>query len=99
MNEELKEQTIKARVAELLAGECDPWTLRNQQEAWCNMPEANQLVVAAYIASAAALPNNNYTQEGCAQCVVKFMREYWVSVATQIAESEFDSRRRDCEED
>ena len=96
MNEELKEQTIKARVAELLAGECDPWTHEHILEA---LAQTDSFTLTTTVACAAKLTGNPISKDALIHQVLETVRGYWQMCAEYIANNEFDSRRRDCEED
>jgi hypothetical protein len=96
MNEELKEQTIKARVDELLASECDPWTHDHVLEA---IGQTESILFTCAVSVAHQLPHNPISENALVQQTLKTVFDYWNNVATELADSEFDSRRRDCEED
>lgn len=96
MNEELKEQTIKARVDELMAGECDPWTHDHILEA---IGQSDSMVFTCTVACAHKLPHNPISEADLVHQTLLTVSNYWHGVALTIARTEFDLRRRDCEED
>jgi hypothetical protein len=98
MNEELKEQTIKARVDELMAdgAECDPWTHDHVLEA---IGQTESILFTCAVSVAHQLPNNPISENALVQQTLKTVFDYWRGQAEYMANAEFDSRRRDCEED
>ena len=98
MNEELKEQTIKARVDELLAdgAEYHPWTHEHILEA---IAQTDSFTLTTSIVCAVKLPGNPISENALVQQTLKTVFDYWHGQAEYMANSEFDSRRRDCEED
>jgi len=96
MNDDLREQTIKARVAELLAGECDPWTHDHVLEA---IGQTQSILFTCAVSVAHQLPHNPISEDALVQQTLKTVFDYWNHVAEYVANKEFDERRRDCEED
>jgi hypothetical protein len=98
MNEELKEQTIKARIDELLAdgAECHPWTHEHILEA---IAQTDSFTLTTSIVCAVKLPGNPISEDALIHQIIRTVEDYWKMAAEYIAKNEFDSRRRDCEED
>lgn len=98
MNEELEDQTIKARVDELMAygGECAPWTHDHVLEA---IAQTDSMAFTCAVICAHKLPGNLLSENVLVTQTLKTVFYYWLETAEYRARLEFNSRRRDCDED